>query len=106
MEDLNFKKFTISIWASYTSVRKDIGDDFEKTMADFSAEITELQYKSTKPGGISWMSAAMLMLIPDDNIILQSDKDDEAELHRMIKAVIGWNILQKPEMEDAIKEIM
>ncbi len=80
-----------SLFRDYQECKKVYGEDFEARMADLAITVTELQFESTKPEGISFISAALLLLCVDDEA---GDEPTPPEFHRDIRAVMAWHSMR------------
>lgn len=89
----------------YELFKEILGDSFESVMADICVEIVDLQGKSTLPGGITFAQSTRLLLLPDPEILFDSDKNDEITLHNSIKAAYVWYNSKQGIMDDLLKEL-
>jgi hypothetical protein len=71
----------------YLECKEVYGDGFEARMADLATTITDLQFESSKPGGISFLSAAILLLCVEDDA---GDEPTPKEYFRDIRATMAW----------------
>ncbi len=92
-----FRKISKDLNAAYEWAKKELGDDFDKMMAELAVVITDMQYKCKE--GTSSTAAALLMCMPEESD--KEDFEDEEEWEnyvRMVKSAAVWMILNKPEI--------
>jgi len=92
------RQFSDSLSQAYYAVKSVMpAAEFEAHMANLSEEIVGLQATSNKPGGISFMTAGLLLLMGD-----AADPDDptnDQDYQLQVKAAIAWYCMNKEDIE-------
>lgn len=90
---LRKQEFCADLNAAYEWAKKELGTNFEPTMAHITAEILCLQGKCKAE--TSFTAAALMMMLPSEPL---GDQDmspaDDAYISRLVRAALAWRMFE------------